>query len=73
MVQIKSMTGFGTAEAENQNWHVKAEIKSLNNKFLDLNIRLPKAFKDKEIEFGLAQYSSPYFKNVQFIVDTTKL
>lgn len=27
--------------------------------------------KDKEIEFGLAQYSSPYFKNVQFIVDTT--
>jgi uncharacterized protein (TIGR00255 family) len=51
MVQIKSMTGFGTAEAENQNWHVKAEIKSLNNKFLDLNIRLPKAFKDKEIEF----------------------
>ncbi len=45
------MTGFGTAEAENQNWRVKAEIKSLNNKFLDLNIRLPKAFKDKEIEF----------------------
>lgn len=26
--------------------------------------------KDKEIEFGLTQYSSPYFKNVQFIVDT---
>lgn len=45
------MTGFGTAEAENQNWRIKAEIKSLNNKFLDLNIRLPKAFKDKEIEF----------------------
>ncbi len=45
------MTGFGTAEAENQSWRIKAELKSLNNKFLDLNIRLPKAFKDKEIEF----------------------
>ncbi len=45
------MTGFGTAEAENSNWRIKAELKSLNNKFLDLNIRLPKAFKDKEIEF----------------------
>ncbi len=44
------MTGFGSAEAENNNWRVKTEIKSLNNKFLDFNLRLPKAFKDKEIE-----------------------
>lgn len=27
--------------------------------------------KDKEIEFGITKYSSPYFKNVDFIVDTT--
>lgn len=26
--------------------------------------------KDKEIEFGITQYTSPYFKNVQFVVDT---
>jgi uncharacterized protein (TIGR00255 family) len=45
------MTGFGTAEAENQGWRIRVEIKSLNNKFLDLNIRLPKSFKDREIEF----------------------
>lgn len=44
------MTGFGSAEAENSNWLIKTEIKSLNNKFLDFNLRLPKAFKDKEIE-----------------------
>jgi uncharacterized protein (TIGR00255 family) len=50
MVQIKSMTGFGASETENNTWRVRTEIKSLNNKFLELNIRLPKSFKDKEIE-----------------------
>ncbi len=50
MVQIKSMTGFGTAEIETNNLTVKTEIKSLNNKFLELNVRLPRAFKDRDIE-----------------------
>ncbi|MEZ4804178.1 MAG: YicC/YloC family endoribonuclease [Bacteroidia bacterium] len=50
MVQIKSMTGFGASETENENWRIRTEIKSLNNKFFDLNLRLPKAFKDKDIE-----------------------
>jgi uncharacterized protein (TIGR00255 family) len=44
------MTGFGASEAENENWRIRTEIKSLNNKFLDINMRLPKSFKDKEIE-----------------------
>jgi uncharacterized protein (TIGR00255 family) len=50
MAEIKSMTGYGLSESENNQWRVKAEIKSLNNKFLELNIRLPKTFKDKDIE-----------------------
>jgi uncharacterized protein (TIGR00255 family) len=50
MVQIKSMTGFGSYEIENEQWKLKTEIKSLNNKFFDLNLRLPKSFKDKDIE-----------------------
>lgn len=50
MVQIKSMTGFGASEFENEIWNIKTEIKSLNNKFLELNVRMPKSFKDKEIE-----------------------
>ncbi len=44
------MTGYGVSETENTNWRIKTEIKSLNNKFLELNIRLPKSFKDKDIE-----------------------
>lgn len=44
------MTGFGQSSADNGNSQLHVEVKSLNSKFLDLNLRLPKAFSDKEIE-----------------------
>ncbi|HYG37991.1 MAG TPA: YicC/YloC family endoribonuclease [Cytophagales bacterium] len=47
---IKSMTGFGKAVLENENSSIVVEVKSLNSKFLDASIRLPKQFSDKEIE-----------------------
>src|SRR5690606_23288430 len=47
---IKSMTGFGQAIHDNGQAQLSIEIKSLNSKFLDLNLRLPKAFSDKEPE-----------------------
>lgn len=50
MNQIKSMTGFGSSETNHQNLNIKSEIKSLNNKFLELGLKIPKSYKDKEIE-----------------------
>ncbi len=47
---IKSMTGFGQASFDDGQSQLYVEIKSLNSKFLDLNLRLPKAFSDKEME-----------------------
>lgn len=47
---IKSMTGFGSASAENDHISVKTEIKSLNGKFLEINMRLPRSYSSKEIE-----------------------
>ena len=47
---IKSMTGFGQASTDDGESRIYIEIKSLNSKFLDLNLRLPKAFSDKEME-----------------------
>jgi uncharacterized protein (TIGR00255 family) len=47
---IKSMTGFGAATVEDQALLVRAEVKSLNSKTLDLNIRLPRQLQDKEFE-----------------------
>jgi uncharacterized protein (TIGR00255 family) len=46
---IKSMTGYGLASADHQNVKFVVEIKSLNSKFLELNLKLPKAFSDKEL------------------------
>ncbi|MCL6260331.1 YicC family protein [Aquiflexum sp. TKW24L] len=47
---IKSMTGFGLAGFEGDNYVVSVEVKTLNSKFLDLSIRSPKQFSDKELE-----------------------
>src|SRR4051812_32669738 len=46
---IKSMTGYGLATADFANVKYTVEIKSLNSKFLELSLRLPKAFSDKEL------------------------
>ncbi|WP_133556475.1 YicC/YloC family endoribonuclease [Algoriphagus boseongensis] len=47
---IKSMTGFGVAGLENEQMVVQVEVRSLNSKFLDLSIRSPRQFADKEPE-----------------------
>lgn len=47
---IKSMTGFGKTSVEVGNKKVIIEIKSLNSKQLDLNLRMPNLYKEKEME-----------------------
>ena len=47
---IKSMTGFGQAVYENGSAQLSIEVKSLNSKFFDLALRVPKAFADRELE-----------------------
>lgn len=47
---IKSMTGYGKAGGEVNGNRVSIEIKSLNSKFLECNVRLPQAYRSKEME-----------------------
>lgn len=47
---IKSMTGFGQSGVDDGQVQISVEVKSLNSKFLDLNIRLPKSFSARELE-----------------------
>jgi len=44
------MTGYGQAEIETERYTIKAEFKALNNKFLEINIRLPKVWQSKDLE-----------------------
>ena len=47
---IKSMTGFGKATADYGTKKVIVEVKSLNSKQLDINLRTPSLYKEKDIE-----------------------
>ena len=39
---IRSMTGYGRYEAENEESRLVVEIKSVNHRYCDISIRLPK-------------------------------
>jgi uncharacterized protein (TIGR00255 family) len=47
---LKSMTGFGKAAGEIPGKKVTVEVRSLNSKQLDLNLRMPYFYKEKELE-----------------------
>ncbi|MFA6249547.1 MAG: YicC/YloC family endoribonuclease [Mucilaginibacter sp.] len=47
---IKSMTGYGIASYDSGKTKYTVEIKSLNSKFLELSLRLPKIFSEKEFQ-----------------------
>lgn len=42
---LQSMTGFGKAEAEINNKHINVEIRALNSKYLDVNLKMPSVYK----------------------------
>ena len=44
------MTGYGHTRFEDDQFAINVEVKTLNSKFLDVNIRIPRAFSDKEME-----------------------
>ncbi len=45
---IRSMTGFGRGEAVFSGYRFAVEIKSVNHRFLNLNVRMPRAFAHLE-------------------------
>lgn len=44
------MTGYGFASAEDDQRQITVEIKCLNSRYLDLNLRLPRVFSDREMD-----------------------
>ncbi len=44
-----SMTGYGKAEKQVNNKNIRVEIRSLNSKNLDLKIKIPSEYKEKEM------------------------
>lgn len=49
MCMIQSMTGFGKSEIQLPSKKISIAIKSLNSKNLDLNLRIPQLYREKEM------------------------
>lgn len=49
-MELKSMTGFGRAEANEAAYRITVELKSVNSRFLDLNIKMPKKLNALEAQ-----------------------
>ncbi len=45
---LKSMTGYGLASTEYLQKKITVEIRSLNSKFLELNVKMPRSYSEKE-------------------------
>lgn len=52
---MRSMTGCGVGRAQNETWEVTAELKTVNHRFLDISLRLPRnlQFLDQTVREGL--------------------
>ena len=53
-----SMTGYGRAEREEGGRKFTVELKSVNNRYLDISIRMPRIFNsfESQIRTELKQY-----------------
>ena len=47
---MKSMTGFGRGQVSSENFAVSVEIKTVNNRFLDMNLRLSQELQTLEAD-----------------------
>ena len=47
---IRSMTGYGRSELQNESFRIAVEIKSVNNRYLDINIKMPRILNPLEAQ-----------------------
>lgn len=66
---IRSMTGFGSAEVIEDGTSVKVEVHSVNGRFLDLKVKLPKCFYEYEGE--LRKIAQEYIERGRVTVNMT--
>lgn len=70
---IYSMTGYGGAKGELDGITVSAELKSVNNRYLDMNVRLPKSclFAEEPIRSAVSGHISRGKLDVFISVDSS--
>lgn len=72
-LRIKSMTGYGKGVCELVDKKVTVEIRTLNSKQIDLNLKMPAMFRDSDINLrsllakGLERGKADIYVNVEYI------
>lgn len=46
---MKSMTGFGKSLISTDDYHIELELKTVNNRFLDVQFRMPREYQEYEL------------------------
>lgn len=68
---LKSMTGYGRARKETSGYDVYVEVKSVNNRYLDVNVRCPRAygFMEDKIKKLAGEYTTRGKVDIYVTVD----
>jgi uncharacterized protein (TIGR00255 family) len=69
---IRSMTGFGRGESSSNGFQVTVELKTLNSRYLDISIRLPKSIQPYEFDIKEIIQEKLSRGKVHFIVNVEK-
>jgi len=70
---IKSMTGYGSAKGSVEGLEISVELKSVNNRYLDTSVRLPRSFLfvEEEIKSAVQRHISRGKVDVFVSVDSS--
>ena len=71
---MRSMTGCGNGKARRESWEVTAEIRTVNHRFLDIGLRLPRnlVFLEQTIRAGIGRRISRGHADVFLTVRNTE-
>ena len=73
-MEILSMTGYGSAKGPVEGLNITAELKSVNNRYLDVSVRLPRGFlfAEEAIKAAVQQHISRGKVDVFLTVDSSQ-
>jgi uncharacterized protein (TIGR00255 family) len=69
---LQSMTGYGSARLDTDQYSINVEIRSLNSKGMDLTVRLPRFLSDREYDIRNMLTKALVRGKVSICVDYTK-
>ena len=59
---IRSMTAFGRAVSESEDMNITVEVRSVNSRFFDCSVRLPRAYAFMEDKISAMRSPAPRWK-----------